>query len=84
MFLTVAFFPMLDGAGIVIVLCSAMLVGAKLCECLGCCTSAVEVFILMGCGTAYLDISNFEFETVVLSGNAGTSHPMMWHQIPEE
>jgi hypothetical protein len=84
MFLILASFTMLDGVGIVTVLCSAILVGTKVCEFVGCCTSAAEVFILMECGITYLDISTFEAETAVLSGNAGTYHPVMWHQIPEE
>jgi hypothetical protein len=32
----------------------------------------------------HLDISTFDAETAMLSGNAGHNHALMWHKIPEE
>jgi len=57
MFLIITSLTVLDGAGTVIVLCCAVLVGAKTWEFLGCYTSAVEVFIPMGCGTTSWDFN---------------------------
>jgi hypothetical protein len=54
------------------------------CEFLGFCSSAVEVFILMACRTMSLDISALEYEVAVLFGNASTNHPVIWGRIPEE